>query len=285
MNEIILSRVSSDEKLIQIWLHNRPSGTQQGYCRDVEAMFEFIGKPLLQIALEDLQSYSTHLVERGLKESTQRRKLNSIKSLFSFGVKLNYIRFNVAAALRIPKGNSILAGRIIREREVFKLIDCHQLQPRDRALLKLIYSTGVRISEALNLVWNDFSETADGGAQAKITGKGHKMRVVLVPLRVWLELEAIRQGADGTTPVFMSCRGRRLERTAAHKIIKKALEEAGLDPKISMHWLRHAHAQHALTKGAPLHLVRDSLGHSNISVTNIYLESNPSDGSSKYLDF
>jgi integrase/recombinase XerD len=285
MNEIILSRVSSDEKLIQMWLHNRPAGTQQGYCRDVEAMFEFIGKPLLQIALEDLQSYSTHLVERGLKESTQRRKLNSIKSLFSFAVKLNYIRFNVAAALRIPKGNSILAGRIIREREVFKLIECHQLQPRDRALLKFIYSTGVRISEALNLVWNDFSEAADGGAQAKITGKGHKKRVVLVPLRVWLELEAIRQGADGNTPVFMSCRGRRLERTAAHKIIKKALEKAGLDPKISIHWLRHAHAQHALSKGAPLHLVRDSLGHSNISVTNIYLESNPSDGSSKYLSF
>jgi integrase/recombinase XerD len=71
----------------------------------------------------------------------------------------------------------------------------------------------------------------------------------------------------------------------AHKIIKQAAAAAGLSEKISLHWLRHSHATHALSKGAPISLVRDSLGHSNISVTNVYLESNPNDGSSNYLGF
>jgi integrase/recombinase XerD len=74
-----------------------------------------------------------------------------------------------------------------------------------------------------------------------------------------------------------------IDRSMVHLIIKEAALKTNLDPGISCHWLRHAHAQHSLTKGAPIHLVRDTLGHSNISVTNVYLESNPEDSSSKYL--
>jgi site-specific recombinase XerD len=88
-------------------------------------------------------SSASYLNARQLRDSTKRAKLNAVKSLFSFGTKLNYFRFNVAAALRIPKRNSILAGRVVRQIEIFKLSDRGTSNPRDRfqeqALSKLSY--------------------------------------------------------------------------------------------------------------------------------------------------
>ncbi len=279
----LISRANDDAVLIEMWLHNRPAGTQKNYRRDVRSLLDFVGKPLQEIALEDLQAYASHLNARQLKDSTKRSKLNAVKSLFTFGTKLNYFRFNVAAALRLPKRNSILAGRVVKQIEIFKLIDRGTSNPRDRALLKLLYACGLRISEALGLNWDDFTERDSGEIQAQVLGKGQKLRVVLIPLQIWMELEALRGDASGDAPMFTSCRGNRLDRTMAHKIIKQAAAAAGISEKISCHWLRHSHATHALGKGASISLVRDSLGHSNISVTNVYLESNPSDGSSNYL--
>jgi integrase/recombinase XerD len=278
----LLPKSTNDLMLIQMWLHGRPIGTQQVYQRDVDALLRFAGKSLQQLTLQDLQAYATHISSQSLKDSTKRRKLNAVKSLFSFATKLNYIRFNVAAALRIPKSSPILAGRILRQVEVFKLLN--KLEPGlDRALLKLLYGCGLRITEALTLNWEDFSERDSREVQVKVMGKGNKQRVVLVPIQIWMEVEELRGDAPDDSPVFTSCRGRRLERTMAHRIVKQAVAAAGLSEKISAHWLRHAHAQHALSKGAPISLVRDSLGHSSISVTNFYLESNPTDSSSNYL--
>ncbi|MBH8566741.1 tyrosine-type recombinase/integrase [Nostoc sp. CENA67] len=280
-----LSKQNPDQTLIEMWLHNRPDSTQEAYRRDVDNFFEFVGKPLQQVTLEELQAYSTSLDEQDLKPSSIRRKLNAIKSLFTFATKLNYTRFNVAAALRIPKGNRLLSGRILKQIEVLKLINHPELSARDRALLKLLYATGMRVSEVCNLRWCDFVERDSGEVQVSILGKGDKQRVVLVPLSVWMEVEALRADYLSDTPVFLSVRDKKIDRTMVHLIIKEAAKLANLDPKISCHWLRHAHAQHSLTKGAPIHLVRDTLGHSNISVTNVYLESNPEDSSSKYLGF
>lgn len=268
-----------------MWLHNRPRSTQEAYRRDVDNFFEFVAQPLQQITLEELQAYSNILNEQDLKPATIRRKLNAIKSLFTFATKLNYTRFNVAAALRIPKGNRLLSGRILKQIEVLKLINHPELSARDRALLKLLYATGMRVSEVCNLRWRDFTERESGEVQVSIVGKGDKQRVVLVPLSVWIEVDALRGNSNSDVPVFLSVRCKAIDRTMVHSIIKEAAKSANLDPKISCHWLRHAHAQHSLTKGAPIHLVRDTLGHSNISVTNVYLESNPEDSSSKYLGF
>lgn len=279
----LISRANDDAVLIEMWLHNRPSGTQKNYRRDVRSLLDFVGKSLQEVALEDLQAYASHLNARQLKDATKRSKLNAIKSLFTFGTRLNYFSFNLAAALRIPKRNSILAGRVVKQLEIFKLIDRGTSSLRDRALLKLLYGCGLRVSEGLQLNWDDFTERDSGEVQVQVLGKGQKLRVVLVPLQVWMELEALKGNASGEAPVFTSCRGKRLDRTMAHKIIKQAATKAGVSEKISCHWLRHSHATHALSKGAPISLVRDSLGHSNISVTNVYLESNPSDGSSNYL--
>lgn len=278
-----LTRVSSDDKLIEMWLHNRPNGTVENYRRSVKEFRNFLqNKPLRLLTLEDLQLYQTHLGTLPLKDTTRRTKLNAIKSLFTFAAKLQYVQFNVPAALRLPKQSAILAGRRIKQVEIFKLMAAFECD-RDAALFLLVYAIGARVSEACQLRWRDFEEQENGQWQVLIRGKGGKHRVVLVPESVWSELQKLRGSYGLDDPVFRSCRGNPIERTMAHKILKAALEKAKLPPEVSCHWLRHAHAQHSLAKGAPLPLVRDTLGHSSIAVTNVYLESNPADSSSKYL--
>ncbi|MEH2393888.1 MAG: tyrosine-type recombinase/integrase [Nostoc sp.] len=293
-----ISRVSTDQKLIEMWLHGRPISTQKEYRRDVQVFFEFVAKGLAECDLEDLQGYSNHLDEKSIKLSTKRRKLNVVKSLYSFAAKLNYVRFNVAAALKIPKANNSLAGRILKKKEVLKLTAKRQnvkvttgnlprgafhVKLRDYCFLRLLYATGMRVSEICPLLWSDFYERDTGEIQVTILGKGDKTRTVLVPATVWAEIEELRDNVDESSPVFVSVRGNAIERTTAHRIIKQAAAASGVKPEVSCHWLRHAHAQHAYAGGARIDLLRDSLGHSNISVTNVYLESNPEDSSSNYL--
>ncbi|MFK0731401.1 MAG: tyrosine-type recombinase/integrase [Gloeotrichia echinulata GP01] len=277
-----LSCVSTDQTLINMWLHGRPATTTAvAYRQNAEYFLSYVGKPISEVTLVELQAYATHLHELGIKDSSIRTKLNIVKSLFTFAAKLNYIRFNVAAALRIPKGNTSLAGRILKQTEVLKLVNCPKLLVRDRALLKFIYATGVRVSEACRLKWSDFQERDSGEVQVTVLGKGDKLRTVLVPVVVWMELEQLR----GHESVFVGATGNAIDRVMAHRIIKDAAVVAGVNPKVSAHWLRHSHASHALHKGAPLVLVRDNLGHNSVSTTNQYLHSNPVDSSGNYLGF
>lgn len=279
-----LTHANPDQKLIEMWLHGRPTSTQNEYRRDIQYFLNLVQKPLTAMVLEDLQAYATHLTTKHLKERTIRRRINSVKSLFSFAAKLSYVRFNVAAALRLPKIEYTIAHRILPQREILKLINA-AAPGRDHTLLKLLYATGMRVSEACGLNWDDFLERNDGAMQVSIFGKGGKRRVVLVPDAVWIEIEALRNGASGESPVFCSVRSKRLDRSAVHRIVKAAGLKAGVNPKVSAHWARHCHATHSLNKGAPLHLVRDTLGHSSVATTNIYLNSNPDDSSSNYLGF
>ena len=276
-----LTRADADDHLINMWLHDRPDGTRREYLRDVDRFRKFLGYiPLRSLTLEDLQSYQTDLNSQDLKDATKRRKLNSIKSLLSFATNLNYTAFNVAAAVRIPKASPILAGRFMRVGEVLRLF-AREPHQRNVIFLKLLYATGARVSEICRLKWSDFRDRDDGEVQVTILGKGQKQRIVLVPIAIWLDLEAMRGDDAYIFPGRKS--GQPITRATGHDIIKAAALRAGLDPNISCHWLRHAHATHSLAKGAPLQLVRDTLGHSSIAVTNVYLESNPEDSSSKYL--
>lgn len=279
-----LTRADADDHLIGMWLHGRPDSTKQEYLRDVDRFRKFLGyAPLRSLTLEDLQAYQNHLDSQNLKDATKRRKINSIKSLLSFACNLNYVTFNVAAAVRIPKASPILTGRFLRVGEVMRLF-AREPRPRNVIFLKLLYATGCRVSEICRLKWSDFHDRDDGETQVTIMGKGQKQRIVLVPIAVWLELETMRDGAEPAAYIFLGRdKAKSMTRATGHEIIKAAALRAGLDPKISCHWLRHAHATHSLAKGAPLQLVRDTLGHSSIAVTNVYLESNPEDSSSKYL--
>ena len=114
-------------------------------------------------------------------------------------------------------------------------------------------------------------------------GKGGKTRVVLLSRTTWRALAALRGGAGTDDPVFWSRKSGALDPSAVHRVVKAAAERAGLDPAVSAHWLRHAHASHALDRGAPIHLVQATLGHASVATTGRYLHARPSESSSKYL--
>ena len=266
-----------------MWLHGRPATTTDGYRRNAESFLKFVGKPLEKIVLEDIQGFATHLYKSGVKESSARTKLNAVKSLFTFATKLGYVRFNVAAALRIRSATSSPSGKILKQQEVLKLINCPALSLRDRCLLKFLYATGARVSEAVRLKWSDFTERDSGEVQVTLFGKGSKIRTVLIPLSVWYELSQLQASSVRESGVFLSINGKIIDRQSAHRIVKDAAIKAGVNPKVSPHWFRHNHITDALSKGAPIALVRDSAGHCNISVTNAYISSNPTDSSSNYL--
>jgi integrase/recombinase XerD len=106
---------------------------------------------------------------------------------------------------------------------------------------------------------------------------------VLLPASVWRELEGLGRG-PADAPVFPSRRGGgHLHPTAIERIVLKAARRAGLDGRVSPHWLRHAHATHALDRGAPIHLVQATLGHASVATTGRYLHARPTDSSARYL--
>ena len=118
-------------------------------------------------------------------------------------------------------------------------------------------------------------------------GKGQKTRTVLLPALVWNEIYSIRGDADASSPVFQSREGdddgQHLDRTQVYRIVAFSADRAGIQGKVSPHWLRHAHASHSLDRGAPIHLVQATLGHSSVATTSRYLHARPSDSSALYL--
>lgn len=257
-----------------MWLHGKAKRTIKDYQRDVEQFTQFVQKPLPEIELSDLQSFATDLNQRDLKPASITRKINAVKSLFTFAAEQAHISFNVAAALKPPKVSSSVAGRILTKEEVQQLINAGATE-RDQLFMLLTYAIATRISETCSIRWEDFTIQSNGNVQVMIHGKGGKDAPVLVPKPVWEGLQALRGESEFVFPI---------SRRTAHDIIKRAVKAAGLNPKISAHWLRHAHARHAIEAGAPLHIIRDTLRHSNISVSNWYLESFPEESSSNYLD-
>ncbi len=115
-------------------------------------------------------------------------------------------------------------------------------------------------------------------------GKGGKTRAVVLSAQTWAELMTLREEADDSQPVFPSRKGgRHLRRNQVFRIICAAAKRAGISEKVSPHWLRHAHASHALERGAPIHLVQATLGHSNVATTGKYLHARPMESSGRFL--
>ena len=154
---------------------------------------------------------------------------------------------------------------------------------RNQVLLRLLYYAGLRVSEIAGLTWRDLQPRTDGG-QVTVFGKGSKTRVVLLPNTIWRELLRFRQSAALDAPVFPSRRGGgHLDPSAIERVVQKAARRAGLEGKVSPHWLRHSYATHALERGAPIHLVAATLGHASVATTGRYLHARPTDSSSRYL--
>lgn len=271
-------QASNDDHLIQIWLHGRSPHTQRAYASDVARLRAAFPKPLASLTLANLQTFADSVAESA--PATRYRALSAVKSLLAFAHRLGYLPFDVGGALRLPAVRGRLAERILPESGVHRMLSL-ETNERNRAILTLLYASGVRVSELCGLCWRDVQPTADG-AQITVFGKGGKTRAIRLPATVWEQLARLRGELD--QPVFQSRKHHgALTPVAVLRIVRQAARRAGIKLAVSPHWLRHAHASHALDRGAPIHLVQATLGHASITTTGRYLHAKPGDSSSRYL--
>ena len=273
-------QADTEAQVVAMWLHGRPARTRKLYGDAYRRFAAHVGKPLERVTVGDLQSYADTLADR--KPRTQALHVSALKSLLTFAQRVGYLRVNVGAVIHPPKIASDLPARILSEEDVQRML---HLEPgaRNRALLDLLYYGGLRVGEVVALRWQDVQAREDGG-QVTVTGKGGKTRSVRLYNGAWRRLAALRGDAPAAAPVVASRKGARAVSTVqVHRIVRAAARRAGIEADVSPHWLRHAHASHALDRGAPAHLVRDTLGHANVSTTSAYAHARPDQSSSRYL--
>lgn len=274
---------TSDDELVDSWLRAKgcnSDNTLFAYARIADDFRRiFCGRELSSLTIDDLLDYADSIKHHSI--ATQRQRIFAVKSLLSYGQKTGYLQFNVGAALQAPKAKTELASKLLTEEDIFKLIHAEP-KTRNQLLLRLLYVSAARISEALALTWKDLTPREQGG-QVTIFGKGGKTRFVIIPEPLWSSLNAERRGDD--EPVFHAPKtpNKPLCRKAGWYIIKQAVKRSGINWKASCHWLRHAHATHALKRKADIKLVSKTLGHSNVSITNVYLDVQPGESSSTAL--
>jgi integrase/recombinase XerD len=165
-------------------------------------------------------------------------------------------------------------------------------KPRERLILKFLYYGAFRVAELVSIRWKDLSFSFDRVSNRQVVyvailGKGTKQRTETMFGKVVEDLIEFKFKNESKTK-FLFCSREEgsppLHQSRINGIVKKASLRAYLLKPVSPHWLRHAHATHAIERGAPIHLVRDTLGHSSIQTTGIYLDINPKESSGNYLN-
>lgn len=276
-----VAQADTDAMLIDLWLHGRPVATQRAYRADALAFLAFAQQELRACTLGDLQRYADQLAAEAQAPGSRARRLAGVKSLCSFAHRLGYLPFDVGRPVRLPTRKNTLAARILPEADVQRLLALEE-HPPNRVLLRLLYAAGLRVSELCALAWRDVQPRDGGAGQVVVYGKGGKTRTILLPGATWRELESLGRGSH-KAPVFRSRKGGALTPAQVWRIVRAAAERAGIAAGVSPHWLRHAHASHALGRGALVHLVSTTLGHADLRTTSAYTHARPGDSSARYL--
>lgn len=233
---------------------------------------------LLKITADDIRRFLGFLRDQEYSKSTTARKLATLRSFYKFCVRRNYLASNPVTSIRTPKQEKHLP-KCLELEQIEKLLrtpdDSSLLGARDRAMLETMYSTGIRVSELVELDIGDVDVT---GESLKIRGKGKKQRVVpigptaLGAVRHYLDLRGAdpRAGGFDKEALFINKHGQRLSTRSVRRKLDKYLAEAGMDMSVSPHTLRHSFATHMLNNGADLRSVQELLGHQSISTTQVY---------------
>ena len=225
----------------------------------------------------ELSAYVLHLHERGYSDTTRARKVASARSLFSFLVEEGVIEKDPTENLSAPRLGRSLPETLTIE-EVESLLEASEDESagavRDRAMLELLYASGMRVSEVVSLDLEDVD--LDAGS-IRCVGKGSKERMIPVhrqaieTVDVYLKTARPTLKSKGTSQaVFLSRRGERLTRQGFWLILKGLAIKAGIGKKITPHTLRHSFATHLLQGGASLRNVQELLGHASITTTQVY---------------
>lgn len=253
------------------------SNSVEAYHSDLEKLKKWAddnGLDLLRLSRTDLRDWLIDLSARSLSENSKRRMLSSLRGFFKFLTFEGHIERNPADEL-ISGGRSVYLPRFLNRAEVDELLNVPDVSTysglRDRALLELLYSSGLRVSEAVNLKVRDLD--IDSGILTT-TGKGNKTRRVPVGSSAleWIGqymLERKKLEDRGAQNLFVSSSGFPLTRQAVYLIVSESAEKCGLEG-VSPHTLRHSFATHLVQNSADIRSVQQMLGHADISTTQIY---------------
>jgi len=265
--------------------------TLRAYERDLLTFHEFLARDFLgkepeAVRPQDVdplavRSFLAALTRKGLSKRSQGRTLSAVRSLFRFACREGTLEANPAQGVRTPKFPKTLP-RHLRPGEIETLVEAPEagdgpLALRDRAILEILYATGVRVSELTGLDWRDIDLSS---RVLRVMGKGSKERMVPFgrpaadALRAWLAVwEGVRGARSedhGEEPVFLNNRGGRLSIRSVERTIDRWVEASALAKGVHPHTLRHTFATHLLENGADLRGIQELLGHASLSTTQKY---------------
>lgn len=253
--------------------------TLRNYGLDLEAFSERLrGAALRQIDKREIRSFLAALSEKGAKKRTILRRLSSLRSFFHYLSREKLIESNPLDEIESPKLEKSLPSSLTYEQveRLFSLPDTSDvLGRRDRCIMELFYSSGLRISELASLDRHDFDPTH---LQLRVMGKGKKQRVVPITQTAaqWIqsylsdpEREQIEQDSSA---IFLNKWGSRITVRSIDRKFKEYLKASGLSGKITPHTIRHTIATHWLEKGMDLKTIQTLLGHSSLATTTIYTQ-------------
>ena len=255
--------------------------TVASYMRDIYQFVSYLQQiniPVLEADRDVISTYMDHLHDKGKSAATISRSLASMKSLYAFAVNEGKCSTNPVFNIKIEKAEKKLP-QILTGKEVELLLDqpkCTDLKGyRDKTMLELLYATGIRVSELINL---DISDVNIPGGFIKC-GSGDKVRIIplysaaIKALSDYIEDVRPKMIADvSDQSLFVNVSGERMSRQGFWKIIKSYQEKAQIEKDITPHTLRHSFAAHLLENGADLRSIQEMLGHSDISSTQIYAQ-------------
>ena len=223
-----------------------------------------------------IRAFLAQLHGRRLAKATIARKLAAVRSCFRFLARRGVLEVNPARQVRSPRLGRRLPS-VLPKDEATQLLDAAP-EPtaagaRDRALLELLYASGLRVAEGCGL---DLDDVDEARRTVRVLGKGDKERVVpvgetaLEALDAYLAMRGRQRG-----PLFLNARGGRLTPRSAHRIVKRLARRAGITQRVTPHTLRHSFATHMLGEGADLRLIQELLGHRRLSTTQRYTHVSP----------
>ncbi len=255
--------------------------TIRNYTRDLRHFLDFLYKEnvatLDEVERQLLRQYIASLQEQGFEKSSISRKLSAIRSFYNYLMERDMLSANPLDTVSSPKIDKRLPSFLSAE-EMTRLVDMPDastpLGQRDKAMLELLYASGLRVSELASL---DIGNINLESREIRIRGKGSKERMVLMGMPAASALERYisegrRQLMSGpaTTALLLNRYGRRLTERSIQKIVSRYAVAAGLGKRVFPHMVRHSFATHLLDGGADLRVVQELLGHSDLSTTQIY---------------
>jgi integrase/recombinase XerC len=264
---------------IEHLMHERrlSAHTTKNYQRDITALLSFAGDtPPAKLTAHDIRRAIAQLHGRGLDGRSIARMLSAWRGFYHYLARDHGCAQNPCIGIRAPKSAKRLPDALSPDdaRQLVEVEDTDALAVRDRAMLELFYSSGLRLAELTSLAPEDVN-FAD--ATVRVTGKGGKTRIIPVgshaatALNAWLEQRAALPGVDAQA-LFVNRQGRRLGPRAIQSRVQQRGLRQGIAGRVHPHMLRHSFASHVLQSSSDLRAVQEMLGHSSISTTQVYTQ-------------